>query len=961
MKVLTILLLLLPCLAISQEKAEAVGGSVTGIVKDSANDYALESVTVLVYKKSDSTLLNYQLTNTSGEFNFQKLPLNVPLLISLTSSGYGSFSKTIKLDSLQPSYNFGSIQLGTNFKNLGEIVIEAVLPIRMNGDTLEINPAAFKLDSNAVVEDMLRKVPGITLWGDGTITVNGKQVTNVYVDGKPFFGNDPSIATQNLPKNAIEKIQVYTEEDRTKTAAERTPSDSLLTMNIKLKEDKKRGYFGKGGAGIGTDKRFEADFGLQAYNKKTRLGLGGATNNINKSVEDLQSLLGETTFRSFNPRNRYVANFGGRGISKIYFLGANVQHSFLETTNNQQTNQLTFDVTGRGSLTNIFSQSDAETSAGGNSFFKSSQRSTLTENDAKTFAVNYNKRDVDRDINVVASLADYIARTSSGGGTITESEDKGLVSESNESSEAETKNRSLHLGANFLNKDSDERNLKSFSLRFNTTYSESENVRNTLSDFESFENPSRNTSFNRLYNTNSSNWNNSMNVTYNALKRLLFGSNNLWNINIRLTNNLSVNQSDLRYNVSDFDSVGKLFTPNTAITNLHKHNRVSEDPALNLSKSFTKRLSNRYTRVITISTNLGAQFLWEKDQSNFSKRNLSRDFSFFTPSTNLSYYYQKANGYNINANISHNKNYSIPGLDQLFPIIDSANLYSFNYGNAFLAPSGINNFGFNFRYDRGNNRNRKADINFGLNGNLGFVKDDIADSSFYDDLGRKNIYLINIDGRRNWNVGGNINTSIRLNKKNVLQFSYNGSINNSQSPNYIDDIFSVSRSQNINNTLRIYLALGEIVNFSVSQGVNMSNSIQTGANLRSFKNTNYITGANINLQYPKDLTFSNTLNYVKNNTTNQSSALWNAFISYRFFKAKQLEAKLSAMDILRQNQNINIGSSNNTVTTTVTNGLQQFYMLTISYFPRKFGGATGGRRTGGNGAGSRPAAGRNRL
>lgn len=961
MKFITILLFLLPCLAISQEKTSVVGGTVMGIVKDSANDYVLESVTVLVYKKSDSTLLNYQLTNTSGEFNFQKLPLNVSLLISLTSSGYGSFSKTIKLDSVNASYNFGTIQLGTNFKNLGEIVIEAVLPIRMNGDTLEINPAAFKLDSNAVVEDMLRKVPGITLWGDGTVTVNGKQVTNVYVDGKPFFGNDPAIATQNLPKNAIEKIQVYTEEDRTKTAAERTASDSLLTMNIKLKEDKKRGYFGKGGAGIGTDKRFEADFGLQAYNKKTRLGLGGAINNINKSVENLQSLLGETTFRSFNPRNRYVANFGGRGISNTYFLGANVQHSFLETTNNQQTNQLTFDVTGRGSLTNIFSQSDAETSAGGNSFFKSSQRNTTTENDSKTFAVNYNKRDVDRDINVVASLADFISRTSSGGATITESEDKGLVSESNESSEAETKNRSLHLGANFLNKDSDERNLKSFSLRFNATYSESENVRNTLSDFESFENPARNTSFNRLYNTNSSNWNNSMNVTYNALKRLLFGSNNLWNINIRLTNNITVSQSDLRYNVSDFDSVGKFFTPNTSITNLHKHNRVSEEPALNLSKSFTKRLSNRYTRAITISTNLGGQFLWEKDQSNFSKRNLNRNFSFFTPNTSLNYYYQKANGYNINAAISHNKNYSIPGLDQLFPIIDSANLYSFNYGNAFLNPYSSNNFGVNFTYNRGNNRNKKADINFGLNGNVGIVKDDIADSSFYDDLGRKNVYLINIDGRRNWNIGGNINTSIRLNKKNVLQFSYNGSINNSQSPNYIDDIFSVSRSQNINNSLRIYFALGEIVNFSVSQGVNMSNSIQTGANLRSFKNTNYVTGANINLQYPKDMTFSNTLNYVKNNNTNQSSALWNAFISYRFFKGKQLEAKFSAMDILRQNQNINIGSSNNTITTTVTNGLQQFYMLTISYFPRNFGGATGGRRNGGNGAGGRPAAGRNRL
>jgi len=116
---------------------------------------------------------------------------------------------------------------------------------------------------------------------------------------------------------------------------------------------------------------------------------------------------------------------------------------------------------------------------------------------------------------------------------------------------------------------------------------------------------------------------------------LLFGSNNLWNINIRLTNNLSFSQSDLTYNVSDFDSVGKVYVANVKVTNLHKHNRVSEEPALNLSKSFSKRLTNRYYRTFTISTNLGGQFLQEKDESNFSKRNLSRNFSFFTPNHTL--------------------------------------------------------------------------------------------------------------------------------------------------------------------------------------------------------------------------------------------------------------------------------------------------------------------------------------
>jgi hypothetical protein len=953
MKLITILLLLLPCIIFSQEKTVGPAGTVTGLVKDSANDYALESVTVLVYKKSDSTLLNYQLTNTSGEFTFDKLPLNVSLLISLTSSGYKSFSKTIKLDSANSSYSFGTIQLGTNFKNLDEVVIEAVLPIRMNGDTLEINPAAFKLDSNAVVEDMLRKVPGVTLWGDGTVTVNGKKVTNVYVDGKPFFGNDPAIATQNLPKNAIEKIQVYTEEDRTKTAAERTASDSLLTMNIKLKADKKNGYFGKGGVGIGTDNRFEGDLGLQAYNKKTRLGIGAAINNINKGVDDLQSLLGETTYRSFNPRNRYVANFGGQGINKIYFVGANLQHSFIETTNNQRTNELSLDLTGRGNVNNVTSSTTGISTTGAGALYTSSTRNSTQDNDTKTIGVNYNKRDRDKDLGFRISASETKGFGNSSSTSKSERDSVGIVSENVESSQSQTTNRNINLSGNFQNKDSDERNLKSFSLRVNSGYSENQSIRNTLTDFDSYENPARNTSLNRLYNSNSNNWNGGVNFTYNALKRLLFGSNNLWNINVRVTNNFQVSKSDVTYNVSDFDSTGKVYVINNKITNLHHNNRISEEPALNLSKAFTKNLSNRYHRSITFSTNLGGQLLWEKDRSNFTNRNLNRDFAFFTPNSNVAYYYQKTNGYNINFNVNHSKNYSIPGLDQLYPIIDSTNRYYFNYGGAFLKPSATNSFGFNFNYNRGNNRNKKADINFNLSGNIGRVKNAIVDSSNIYNDGSRDVYLINLDGRKTWSLFGNVNTSIKL-KKNVLQFTYNGSVFNSQSPNYIDKIFSISRTQNFNNSLRVYFAVTDIINFSLSQGVNMSNSKQTGGKLQSFNNKNYVTSASMNLQYPKNLTLSSTLNYVKNVASKQTSMLWNAYISYRLLKSKQIEAKFSAMDILRQNRNIFINAGSNGINTTVTNGLEQFYMLTISYFPRKFGAGAGGGRRGGGGGGNGP-------
>jgi hypothetical protein len=101
------------------------------------------------------------------------------------------------------------------------------------------------MKKDAVVEELLNQVSGITIWSDGTITVNGKKVQNLLVDGKPFMGaTDPRVATQNLPKSAIDKIQLYQEYDRSKIGQPKQPQDSLLTMNLKLKENSKKGYFG---------------------------------------------------------------------------------------------------------------------------------------------------------------------------------------------------------------------------------------------------------------------------------------------------------------------------------------------------------------------------------------------------------------------------------------------------------------------------------------------------------------------------------------------------------------------------------------------------------------------------------------------------------------------------------------------------------------------------------------------
>src|SRR5690606_4624384 len=319
-------------------------GEMKGVIYDSINDYALQSASVSVFRQGDSSLVDFQLSNTSGEFEIKNLPVKVPMYMVITHTGYRAMVKNVILDSPNVRRDFEKLFLYPKAENeMDEVVINVVQPIRMNGDTLEINPNAFQLDSNAVVEDMLLRVPGLTVWGDGTITMNGRLLEKVYVDGKPFFGGSAQTATQNLPKNAIDKIQVYQEKDLSKLRDSDEKTDSLFAMNIKLKEDKKKGRFGKVGAGYGTDERFTGDGVIQFYNKRTQLGIAAGINNINK-----EEGTGENAFLANTFKSNFFTSFGGRGgtangITQRIYANAKVQHNLSESDNSQFYNRVSSD------------------------------------------------------------------------------------------------------------------------------------------------------------------------------------------------------------------------------------------------------------------------------------------------------------------------------------------------------------------------------------------------------------------------------------------------------------------------------------------------------------------------------------------------------------------------------------------------------------------------------------------
>ncbi len=905
-------------------------GKIIGSVQDVETRTGLELATINVLKE-DSSLLMYRLSDKNGFFSLEKLPLKKKLLVSVTYTGYVGYYATIQVDKEKDTL---AVLLTPNYKDTQAIVISTTVPIRMNGDTLEINPAGIKTDKNAVVEELLNQVSGITIWSDGTITVNGKKVQNLLVDGKPFLGStDTRVATQNLPKTAIDKIQLYHEYDRSQISSNVQPRDSLLIMNIKLKEASKKGYFGKAGAGYGTTDRFEADLSFQLYNKKSSAGLAGGMNNINKNIGNLGEMFQNNTYRNFNPNLYSVGRFGANGTNKNHSLGAVVTHNFIETTNSRQNNQITvnYNTSGTDAFTSDLHLQNRTTIASPQVI--SEVGSQNNSNKRHAAGITYSKSNSYNDnLN-----ANGMASTSSDRGIssrFTEVRDTANVLQSTNAAttvqNGQSNDASLYAG--FAKADEDDP-LKNFSIQLNATFSDNESESITKTNFESLTDGTKNTSHNRRYSSTSDGVNINGSFDYAGFKRLLLGRYNLFEIQLNFLQLFDYNRSSDKNLVGDYDSASKQYIANHAISSLNKKEAIGYTPTLSLSKSFSKWV-NDHSRSIYLHLRLAEEFKKEKNESSIKDRNLDRSFQFFRYDGNAGYQYSKQEKYQYHLSLNYNRSFQYPSVDQLYTIVDDINAYEIRIGNPNLQNRINHSVRLNGNFNTNNSKSTYVFTGH-LSGALNRSINPVVDSVHNDLSGKRISYYTNADKSSSFNVNYSANLSKRI-KQSQLQISYNGQFGTSSSPNYIDGVYNVSNTSNLLNQVTIQFSLRTILVLNLVQSFQRYTSKQAAAGLTSSSNKSSNTRASIVLNYPTNFSFSSTIDRVDNSNLARSSFLWNSFVTYRFMK-QQGELKISAMDILKQYKNIINSVNAYGTSTTVINGLQQFFMVTFSYFPRYFG------------------------
>jgi len=351
---------------------------VRGIITDTLSE-PLVAATVMLMDK-DSILIEYTQTDLKGAFEFKSVR-EASCLIKTSYLGY--FPLTIPVGYENKNLvDLGNIRMVEIAKELMEIVIkEAKAPLKLRGDTVEYDASQFKVPQGSTLEDLLRRLPGLEVSQDGSIQADGKGVSKLTVDGKTFFSEDPKFAIKNLPAEGVSKVQVFDKKDEEALLTGKTTASEEKTMNIELKEEFKKGGFGKVTAGGGSESRGELKGNYNKFDSKHQISLVGVANNTGRnglSWDDYQDFMGAN---AWNDNDDYDYGFGGGFVR--YFGGSS---SGLES----KVSEAFWSGNNGGFPTNIiggvnYNYDHKKTKFAGRYFFQNTGNERQTLTDSRTF------------------------------------------------------------------------------------------------------------------------------------------------------------------------------------------------------------------------------------------------------------------------------------------------------------------------------------------------------------------------------------------------------------------------------------------------------------------------------------------------------------------------------------------------------------------------------------------------
>lgn len=894
------------------------------------NDEIVPAATVMLLNSKDSTLINYTTSDSQGNFSFKNVK-NSGYLLKISHVSFMPVQKNIPISN-QATVDLGIIKLEPIAEILMEVVIKsAQAPIFIKGDTVEYDARLFKVPPGSTVEDLLKRLPGIDVDVSGNISSQGKDIRRVYVDGKTFFGDDPKSATKNLDAQAISKVQVYDDKSEQERLTGIADGNKEKVMNLELKDEFKKGHFGKATLAGGFDDYrkkllWASKANFNRFNEKHQLSIIGFGNNVNQTGvnwDDYSEFKGSAAFSNRDNGDFgfggdgsgfHVMEIGGGGIMG-YFDGKGFTKNYGGGVNyNYNTKKINFNASYSYNQTDL----NSETFANRQTFLTDTSYLLNTNSASDVFRNSHNiSSRIEHNIDSSNTLIFKIYGRFSGNRSIDTRTQlfKTILDQNinkNFTNETDTLDSKVINTLAIYNHSFKKRGRK-FAISGAFNYYQSGRMENLINKNEFFSATTELEQINILNSKDNDDNTIKSSVLYvePLSKRFsIFGFYNFRNYSTQsknlgtdaLTNYIMVDSLSIYYqNKEMFNRVGTSINYNWEGLNI------------SLGGAFQSiNLFNKYS--VT-------------ENSPLLVPELTKTYNNFIP--NFTTYYEFPNNLHINLGYSYDIN--VPSISYLQPIPNLSNRFYKTEGNPDLEPESYHSTDISWTY-----WNQASFTNIHASAYYYYYDSQIVynqETKFVEGLGYTTIMKPeNLSGGQS--VTAYLWSSMPI-VKTILTLRLGGSYSYRESPVYINSIRNTTNTNSYRLNLGFNLTLSSKLSLSLGSSGSLSDvsySIQTSQN-QNIINLSASTG--IKWQFAKKSFFEANYDFTKYQNDrfelNEVLHLANASIRQILGKNNKFELRLAVFDLLNQNKMISQTPGSNYIETSISPTLARYYMLSVSY------------------------------
>lgn len=885
--------------------------SISGSVKDTIDYKSVTYATVMAIKASDSTLLDFARVGESGTFKLTKLtPGKIRLLI--VRPGFADYEDFLQLDSNQ-QVNVGVVNMISKVHLLNEVIVrDKIEAIRIKGDTTEFLVDSFLTNRNSNVEDLMKRLPGIQVDKDGKITAQGKEVKKVLVDGEEFFGDDPTIATKNIKATQVESVQVFDKKSDQATATGVDDGEKERTINLKLKEDAKKGYFGKLSGGYGTDSRYENEGMINRFNKKQKISAYAAMSNTNKTGlnwEDNQRFGGSDNMDFFvdddgsTSTTYYFDDNGSSGIPQTWYAGAHYSDKIKNDKHAYGLNLSYKSITSKGKVSNYTRYILPDTS-----YFNTDLSNTT---DAR-YGTRFNgKYDWNIDSLTTVKFTFKTAQNRFNQNNVFHSENRSetynLVNSNDRTTNQDGDDALYKSGLTYIKKFATKG--RSLIVNLSQEYTTLNSTTQLNSDVRFYTNDSTYSSTlfdqRKLNDSKSSKYGISINYTEPFGKKYFLVTDYAYNASNDNSSRYTLTKSPMGDYVNILDSLSSDF----------RYDITGHRGGASLKYQHKK---------IVFSVGGRVSFTDLKQENFMLKTTQNRTFTNYFPAARFTYKI----GTSSDLELSYNGRTKQPTLQQIQPLIDNTDPLSIMLGNNALGQSFTNAYSLRFN-------KYKPLTGSGIWTSLNFtqVNNDFTNRSDVTPEGKRTYQTVNVNG--NYYANANLYHYYSI-KKLKLGLNSNVNVSHGVSNNFVNGLSNVNTNYNIEFGVNFSREKEDKYYISFRPEYNYVRSVSS---LREDVVTDYwIQTYNVYamLYLPKkyfvEMDMSSNIRQKTNDfTSNVNATILNIDLTKKIGENDEWEFTLGVHDLLNQNLGFNRSATTNFVSENVRTVLKRFYLLKITY------------------------------